>query len=355
MIIAAYNEEAVIERKLTETLDLDYPSIDIQIIVAADGSDDATAEIARRFAYRGVEVLHRHERLGKMAALERAVPFARGDLLVFSDANNTYRADTLREIARPFTDPTVGAVTGRKTVRADDGLGYSEGLYWRYESAIRRWETRLGVCTGVNGELLALRRELFTQAPADIINDDAWLAHGVIRRGYRVVYAPDAVSVEDVSATATDEVKRRSRMVAGQWQLLARAHRVLQWRRPVVAWQIMSHKLLRPLVPFGMMAAVGANIASVTGPGQGSGWAGIWALASPWNWVLLAAQAAFYTVAAAGPRLGGRMARLAYVPRFLVDSNIAALRGLGGFLRRQQGPTWERVARRDEHERTLAR
>jgi cellulose synthase/poly-beta-1,6-N-acetylglucosamine synthase-like glycosyltransferase len=209
LIIAAYNEEAVLAAKLRDTLTLHYPADLLQVMVAADGSDDATAAIAASFAPR-VEVLHRPERAGKMAAINRAMEQARGEVVVFSDANNRYLPDALREMARPFADPRVGAVTGRKTVAAEDGLGYSEGLYWRYESKIRTWETRLGCCVGVNGEIFAIRRSLFRPAPPGVVNDDAWMAMEVIKAGLDVVYNPRAVSVERVSPTAADEARRRA-------------------------------------------------------------------------------------------------------------------------------------------------
>jgi cellulose synthase/poly-beta-1,6-N-acetylglucosamine synthase-like glycosyltransferase len=343
VIVAAYDEQDVIAAKIEETLALDYP--DLEVIVAADGSSDRTVEIAESFAPRGVVVLHRPERLGKMAALERAVAVAHGDLLVFSDANNHYGPDALRALASRFVDPDVGAVIGRKTVLGDDGLGYSEGLYWRYEAAIRRWETRAGSCTGVNGEIIALRRHLFEPAPPDIVNDDAYMGQRVLCRGHRVAYAHDAVSSEPVSATAADEVARRTRMVAGQYRQLVRLGD-LPWRRPFVLWQLVSHKLLRPLVPFAMIVALGAAFAALIAPGTGSGLTGVLTLAHPWNWIAVAAQVAFYGLAAAGHRLDGVAGRIAYVPRFLVDSNLAALRGFWRFLRGGQAAAWEKVARR---------
>jgi cellulose synthase/poly-beta-1,6-N-acetylglucosamine synthase-like glycosyltransferase len=345
LIIAAYDEEAVLEGKLRETLGLDYPADRLQVIVAADGSTDGTADIARSFAPR-VELVHRPERAGKMAAINRAMEHARGEVVVFSDANNRYLPDALREMARPLADPAVGAVTGRKTVAAEDGLGYSEGLYWRYESKIRSWETRLGCCVGVNGEIFAIRRALFRPAPPGVVNDDAWMAQEVIRAGGNVVYNEKAVSVERVSPTAADEAKRRARIVAGQYQMLGRPGE-WPWRRPVVLWEMVSHKVLRPLVPFGMIAAAAAATAALFRPGAGSGAAGLVYLARPWNWVAAGGQAAFYALAAVGHRLGGPIGKVAYVPRFLVDSNAAALRGLARHLRGGQSANWERVGRRE--------
>lgn len=338
LVIAAFNEESVIEQKLADTLQLDYPSHLLQVIVAADGSDDATPEIVRTFGDEGVELVHRPERAGKMAALERAMEWATGDIIVFSDANNSLSSDALRQLAIPYGDPEVGAVTGRKTVTSDDGLGYSEGTYWRYEAHLRSMETRLGCTVAVNGEIFSIRRSLFVNAPPGTINDDAWMALGVIRAGYRVVYRPQAVSTERVSSRLGEEVERRSRMVAGQYQMLRRAR--LPWRRPLVLWMFVSHKMLRPLVPFGMIGAAAASVLSVIAPGSGA-----LSLGQPWNWVSLGANAAFYGLAAIGPRVTGLLGKAAYVPTFLAASNAAALKGLWRHLTGGQSAVWKSASR----------
>jgi cellulose synthase/poly-beta-1,6-N-acetylglucosamine synthase-like glycosyltransferase len=348
LVIAAFNEEAVIGAKLRQSLDLDYPADRLQIIVAADGSDDRTVQIASSFADRDVVVLHRPERAGKLAAITRAVEVATGDVVVFSDANNRYEPQALREMAAPFADPGVGAVSGRKVVVDDDALGYSEGLYWRYESLIKRWETRFGTTVGVNGEIIAVRRELFATAPPGVINDDTWLARLVLRGGHRIAYAEQAISIERVSANAAAEQARRSRMVAGQLQVLLKARTELPWRRPVVTWQLFSHKLLRPLVPIWMLIALGATLASLVWPGSGSGAAAVLTLAHPWNWAAAAAQAVFYLLAALGGRVSGILGKVTYLPRFLWDSNVAAVQGMARLLSGRQTVLWERVARREE-------
>jgi cellulose synthase/poly-beta-1,6-N-acetylglucosamine synthase-like glycosyltransferase len=348
VVIAAFNEAAVIAEKLTQTLALGYPAERLQVIVAADGSDDDTVAIAHGFADRGVLVLHRPERAGKLAAITRAVEHATGDVIVFSDANNSYQAGALHAMAAPFADPSVGVVSGRKMVLDDDGLGYSEGLYWRYESMIKEWETRLGCCVGVNGEITAIRRMLFVAPPAGIINDDSWMARMVMRLGYRIVYAKGAISVERVSASPADEIERRSRMVAGQFQTWGRLGRELPWKRPIVTWQLFSHKLLRPIVPLWMATAAGAGIVSLFLPGGGSGLAAPATLAAPWNWIVFSGQIVFYGLAFAGHRLTGRIGKIAFVPRFLVNANWAALQGLKRHLSGKQTPLWDKVARRED-------
>lgn len=338
LIIAAHNEEAVIGDQLRRIAALEYPREMLQVIVAADGSDDATPEIVRRFP--GVELVHRPERAGKMAAIERAAEWATGDVIVMSDANNALRADALGLLVAPFQDPTVGAVTGRKVVSGPGGLGFGESLYWRYEAHIRRMETRIGCTVGVNGEIFAIRREAFSPAPAGTINDDQWLAHRTILSGWDVIFQPEAVSEETVSATAAEEAERRSRMVAGQFQVFTGLHRQIPWRRPVVAWMLLSHKVFRPLVPVAMIGALLASVAAIAFGAPG----GIWQLGAPWGAITLGLQAGFYAAALFGdhlPRLGG----FGYLPRFLVIQNLASLRGLWRHLRGAQSATWTRARR----------
>jgi cellulose synthase/poly-beta-1,6-N-acetylglucosamine synthase-like glycosyltransferase len=346
-VIAAYNEEAVIATKIEESLALDYPPEHLEIIVAAEGSNDSTPAIAESYADRGVRALWHPERRGKMAALNRATAAATGDVVVFSDANCRYRPDALRHMAGPFADASVGVVTGHKTVLADDGLGYSEGLYWRYESVIRKAETRLGCSLGVNGEIFAVRRSLFSPAPAWVVNDDAWIAMEVIRAGYRVVYNERAVSMEKVSATAAEESERRTRIIAGHLRQYSRSSSY-PWRRPVVMWQLVSHKLLRPVVPFGMAGALLASTLAVVFPPAGSGIGGVLGLAPPFGAATFGLQAGFYALAAVGDHLGRAIGRIAYLPKFLVDSNLAQIRGVIRHLRGGQSPVWTMADRSAE-------
>jgi len=223
LLIAAYNEEEVISRKLRNSLLIDYPSDKLQILVAADGSDDRTAHIVETYYDHGIELSYNRPRDGKMSAINRAITKARGDIVVFSDANNFYEPETIRELIKEFRDPSVGAVTGTKTISNAMGCWGIRGMYWKYESFIRRQETRLGNCTGVVGEVLAVRRELYEPPPDYIINDDFYMAVNLIRRGYRVVYAPQARSIERISPSVKDEVTRRTRIIAGRYQALAHA------------------------------------------------------------------------------------------------------------------------------------
>ncbi len=350
LIIAAYNEQAVIGGKLDNTLASGYPEERLQIIVAADGSDDQTVPIVQGYADRGVALSYSPERLGKSAAINRAMSMAKGEVIIFSDANNHYEHQTLTRLVQPFTDPGVGAVSGAKVIRSEDGqLGEAEGAYWKYESFIKRQETRLGSCTAVAGEILAVRRGLVAPIPDRVINDDFYLAMHVLRRGFRIVYEPGARSVERGSLTERDEAMRRARIVAGRYQAMRMSPRCLPWWRPVVVWQVLSHKFARPLVPIFMIGALVANLVAVAAPPR-TGDDGFWRLVEPYNWIALGLQGLFYMTALLGTFVKGRgvFARIVYIPSFLVRSNLAALIGLFRFVSGRQTPIWQRVDRQEE-------
>jgi poly-beta-1,6-N-acetyl-D-glucosamine synthase len=333
LIVVAYNEETVIAERLRNCLELDYPSERLELIVAADGSDDATAEIARSFD--GVKVLYQPERRGKLHAMNRGAAAARGQVLVFSDANNRYGRDALRELVAPFADPTVGVVSGRKAI--DDGTGraldQAEGLYWRYESRVKEWETRSGSVTAVAGEIIAFRREAFPEVPIGTVIDDFSQALLAAAAGWRLVYAPGAVSLEVASATIGGEATRRARIVSGRGQALARFFPLVVRRNPRFAFQVVSHKVLRPLVPWALVAAAVSSAAA--------------ARRRRWARVALAAEGAFYGTAVAGlvSERSGRRSRLLYLPYWFCRMNVATLVGLADLVRGRQNPLWGKVRR----------
>ena len=344
-VIAAHNEEAVIAKKLENTLACDYPPERLQVLVASEGSSDRTPDIVAEFLNRGVEQSFRPERRGKVTAINGAMEHVRGEVVVFSDANNFYEPTALRRLVAAFADPEVGATTGAKTVRRDGSAVDSEGLYWRYESFIKRKETRLGSCIGAAGEIFAVRRSLIEPIPAEVINDDFYLAMRVVCRGHRVVYVPDARSWEPASPSLAEERVRRARIVAGRFQICGMAASVFPWRRPVLLWQLFSHKLARPLIPWAMLTAFAANVVAWSRPpAPGSGWL---QLESPLAVSLLAGQALFYVVAVVGWRVvpQGRLSKLFVLPAFVASSNAAAISGLVGYVTGRQTAVWRRVSR----------
>jgi poly-beta-1,6-N-acetyl-D-glucosamine synthase len=351
MLIAAYNEEKVIGAKLQNCLELDYPRDKLQIIVAVDGLEDKTADVVRAFADQGVELSFSPDRNGKVAAINRAIQQARHEIVVFSDANNHYPKDAIRELVKPFSDPSVGAVSGSKVVGVHEDslhLGQAEGLYWKYESLIKKRESMLGCCIGVAGEQLAIRKDLFIAAPVKIINDDFYIALQIIKQGFNVVYAPAAKSYEAVSASQQDELIRRSRIVAGRYQVMGLSLPLLPFRRPVVVWQIVSHKYMRPLVPFLMIFALLSNVLAVFSAATTQVNTHPWlTLQPPAGTIILALQVVFYLLAVFGANLKskGFLGKMLYLPTFLIASNYAALLGLVRYLAGKQTAVWKKVAR----------
>jgi poly-beta-1,6-N-acetyl-D-glucosamine synthase len=321
VVIAAYNEERVIAQKLENTLALDYPAGRLQVIVAAHGSSDSTADLARRFEARGVTVLHDPVRRGKTAALNRAVAAATSEIVVFSDANNHFNADALQHLVRHFADPQVGGVCGLKQIYAstDRESAVGDGLYWKYESAIKIAESRLGSITTADGEIFAIRRALYRTLDKSLINDDTAITFELVRNRYRVLYEPAARSYEHASIRIEDDFNVKVRMVSGGFQTLSRYRSFLIPPRRAFAWAFLSHKVLRWLAPEFLVLMLVCSTLLVT---------------QPLFQVLLLAQAGFYALAWLGwrRRALGVMPIAIYVPFYFCAMNLAALFGLYRYL-----------------------
>jgi len=347
LLISAYNEEKVIEEKILNSLAINYPKTKFEILITSDGSDDGTPEIVKKFESKGVRLLHQPERRGKMAAINRSIPETTGEIIVFSDANNMYDPEAVRHLITPFIDPKVGGTNGAKYILEGDGaLGEAEGLYWRYESQIKKLETQLVSSTAVAGEIFAIRRELFERPPDNIINDDFYMAMRLIKRGFNIHYAEQAKSYERVSPTAQDEVKKRARINAGRYQAVFASGKLLPFTRPLITWQVVSHKYFRLLVPFAMLGAFISNLILVIlySSVATSGFMTVSMAA-----VLLLIQGIFYLSALIYPfiRKGTILANVLYLPTFLINSNFASLIGALRYFSNQQSTKWERVSRRE--------
>jgi cellulose synthase/poly-beta-1,6-N-acetylglucosamine synthase-like glycosyltransferase len=336
LLIAAYDEEAVIEAKLRNALSLDYPRSKLDILVVTDGSSDATYAIARRFAPQGVRVEHQDERRGKLHAIQRVLPLAAGDIIVCTDANALLNPESLRMMMRHFGDPDVGCVAGEKRIQAGEkDVSAGEGLYWRYESFLKRLDSRMGAVMGAAGELLAFRRACYETLPPDTILEDFVLSMRLIQHGFRVVYEPEAYAIEAASGSIRDEFKRKARIVAGGWQAAFRLRGLLLPTRPLVTFQFVSHRLLRwMVVPFLLPVLFGVNAVLA--------WQGLGLYR-----VLFWLQGAFYLAAAYGAlaQLGARRSRWYYLPFYFVFANVAALAGAWRFWTGRQAVTWEKARR----------
>jgi len=288
LLVAAYNEAAVIADKIRNSVALEYPPEKLEIVVASDGSEDATAEIVRSFAAesRGrVRLLNYPQNRGKMAVLNDAIRELRGDIVAFSDATSMLAADSLRILVQCFSDPRVGAASGiYRLLKKDQAqLGSQEDIYWKYETFLKLQEARLGAFTGAHGSLYAIRRALYPFPCENTINDDFTIPMRILERGYRVAYEPAAVAFEE--AQEMEGFSRRVRITAGNVEQLREIKGLLWPPRPFVLFCLLSHKTGRLLVPVFMLIALATNVAL---SGQ-----------SPYNW-LLVGQALFYGLAVLG-------------------------------------------------------
>jgi cellulose synthase/poly-beta-1,6-N-acetylglucosamine synthase-like glycosyltransferase len=263
LIITAFNEEKDIRRKLENALALDFPRDRFEIIVASDGSNDRTDDIVREYATRGVVLYAPGERLGKTEMQNRAVRIAHGEILVFSDATTQYERSALRMIVRNFADPAVGAVSGRFKY-LDPGatqIGRGTGAFWDYESFIKMRQTKIGTITGCSGCIYALRRVLFMPLPPDIISDLVEPL-AILEKGYRIVYEPEALAYERSFQTSAEEFGMRVRVITRGMHGLVYMRRLLNpFRYGFVAFQLISHKVLRWLVPLFAVALYVVNLA----------------------------------------------------------------------------------------------
>lgn len=334
LVIAAYNEERVIAQKLENSLALDYPRDRFEIIVVSDGANDRTPEIVAQYADRGVVSLHRPERGGKTAALNRAVAAARGDILVFSDANNDFNPDAIRRLVRHFADASVGGVTGLKQIKpaADRHASAGDGLYWRYESAIKQAESDLGSITGADGEIFAMRKSLYRTIDPRVINDDAELTFSLVGQGYRVLYETAAQSFEYASISITDDFFVKVRMVAGGYQTVARHWRAFLPPRTRFGAMFLVHKVLRWTMPiFLVLVFIASALLAHT----------------RFFAIVFALQCAFYALAFIGWHLHrrGTLPMWIYIPFYFTSMNVAAFLGLLRFLKGSQTTAWRKAAR----------
>jgi len=250
LVIAAYNEEQVLHEKLQNSLALQYPQERLEIVVASDGSTDATNMIVKAYAHKGVVLHEVVPRGGKARALGMVVPQVRGEIVVLSDANTMYQPDALQKLVRNFADPTVGAVSGDvQLVDAAPSHSRSEGLYYRYERWLQGVESELGSIIGADGAMYALRRSLFQPPSVGLVLDDFVTSMNVARAGYRVVYEPEAVATEQGTLSSQEEFRRKVRIVSGGMQALRRGEGLPRLQQPLLLFCYVSHKLLRWFVP----------------------------------------------------------------------------------------------------------
>jgi biofilm PGA synthesis N-glycosyltransferase PgaC len=342
-ITAAFNEEAYIEDKIRNILQFDYPASKLHILFVTDGSDDSTLDKIQGFPYPEEAVVHwehRPERRGKIAAVDRIMPLVKTPIVIYSDANAYVNAKAIRNIVRHYEDPQVGGVAGEKRIymnpESEKAAASGEGIYWRYESALKRLDYQLYSCIGAAGELFSLRTELYHPVHKDSIIEDFMLSMNVNRKGYKMAYEPDAYASETSSATVEEELKRKIRIAAGGYQSFFRLLDLLNpFRYGVLSFQYFSHRVMRWIIaPLALVLLLVSNV-----------WLAFEGIPA-YQW-LLAAHLLFYLLALIGHLIRNQKIRLKlfFIPYYFTITNICQIRGGIRYFSGQQSVVWEKSKR----------
>ncbi len=326
LLLAAHNEAQVIRQKIQQCLTLDYPKEKLEILVGTDGCTDATDEVLAGISSDQLRKIRFAQRVGKPTVLNHLASLSGGEILVFVDARQRLHPQAVRRLAENFRDPAVGAVGGELKLLPQEGASATQGLglYWRYETWIRKMESAVGSTLGASGALWALRRKLYRPLHPQTILDDLALPLAVVEQGYRVAFEPNALAFDWITSRADEEFKRKVRTLAGNYPLFFRYARLLTPPSPI-AWQFWSHKVFRTFVPFWMLTAWAASAAL-----PGTVYTTLWAL-----------QTLFYALALLGwMEAFGRIPRAAYLFCLL---HVSAVMGLVRFLIGGQPVTWEKA------------
>lgn len=342
LFVTAYNEKDYVDQKVENSLQLDYPNEKIQYLWVTDGSDDGTPDILRQ--YKNTEVYHLPERRGKMHAMNRGMQFVRAPLVIFSDTNTLLNKNAIREIVAAFSNPKVGCVAGEKRIienETDAAAAAGEGLYWRFESWVKKLDAELNSAVGAVGELFAIRRELFEEVEIDTVLDDFIVSLRIAQKGYKIAYTPNAYAEETASLNVQEELKRKIRIAAGGIQSLFRLAALLNpLKYGLLSWQYFSHKVLRwTLAPVSLFLLFVFNgvIVAVNN---------LWLVAGFYS-LFFYFQVLCYLLALIGWFFENRRLRFKtlFVPYYFVSINYASVRGIFRYLRGRQPAGWEKSKR----------
>lgn len=337
LVIPCFNEADILDDKVANCRNLDYPAGKLEIVFITDGSTDNSVEVLSK--YDDVRVLHDDRRGGKTAAENRAMKNISSEIVVFTDANTVLNREVIKNIVRHFADEKTGCVSGEKRVLVDekDTATAGEGIYWKYESFLKRLDSELYSAVGAAGELVAFRSERYRDMPEDTLLDDFIQSMEIAADGYKIVYEPEAYAMETGSASIKDEWTRKVRISAGGWQSVKRLwNKITPFKRPVLYFQYLSHRVLRWVVtPFLLILMFFVNLALIF-----SG--------NPVYQVLFALQVLFYISALAGWYLENKKTRLKilFVPYYFCMMNLAVIYGFKRFISGPQKGAWDKAKRK---------
>lgn len=342
LFVTAFNEKDFVEQKVGNSFSLNYPPDKVQYLWMTDGSDDGTPGCLSK--YKQVEVHHKDERRGKIHAMNRGIEFVNAPIIIFSDANTILGENSIREIVGCFANPEVGCVAGEKRIverEKDDAAGAGEGIYWKFESWVKKMDGQLNSAVGGVGELFAIRKGLYEEVENDTILDDFIISLRIAKRGYKIAYAPNAYAEETASVNVKEELKRKIRIAAGGIQTISRLKELLNpFRYGVLSWQYFSHKVLRwTLAPVSLFLFLAVNFFIVL-------LNKVW-LSGDFYSILLYCQLVCYVFALAGWYFEHKQLRnkLFFAPYYFVSINYASIRGIIRHFKGKQPVTWERSKR----------
>ncbi len=337
LVVPCFNEADILDDKVANCRSLDYPDDKLEIVFITDGSTDNSVEVLSK--YPDVRVLHDDRRGGKTAAENRAMKNVSSEIVVFTDANTVLNREVIKNIVRHFADEKTGCVSGEKRVLTDekDTATAGEGIYWKYESFLKRLDSELYSAVGAAGELVAFRSERYRDMPEDTLLDDFIQSMEIAADGYKIVYEPEAYAMETGSATIKDEWTRKVRISAGGWQSVKRlCNKITPFKQPVLYFQYLSHRVLRWVVtPFLLILMFLVNLALVF-----SG--------NPLYQLIFALQVLFYLSALAGWYLENKKTRLKilFVPYYFCMMNLAVIYGFKRFISGPQKGAWDKAKRK---------
>lgn len=329
IFIPAYNEEPVIEKKIRNTLELDYPKDKIEIVVASDGSHDKTVEIAKLYSDK-IQIMAYAVREGKTGLINKTIPKLKGEIIIFSDASAMLAVNALKELIAPFKDPEIGSVSGFYILRdaTSTSRAEGEGFYWHYETFLKTNESKFYSILGAHGALYALKKSLFRTLPPNAINDDYILPMCGVQQKKRAVYEPKAIAVEEGTTSVRGEMKRRIRISVGNFQQLVLLRGLLNPFRGRIAFEFLSHKFLRSFSFLFIIILFFSNIfIPITG-----------------FRIFFLFQILFYLLGLGGAIFfkNKKMPVIITVPFYLVIINYAAFIGLFKYISHTQKVTWEK-------------
>jgi cellulose synthase/poly-beta-1,6-N-acetylglucosamine synthase-like glycosyltransferase len=341
LFIAAYNERDYVQDKMQNSYELEYPKEKLNIVWVTDGSDDGTQELLKD--YQNTTVHHLDARNGKIGAMNRGMDFVKTPIVIFSDANTMLGKESVRRIVNQFANKTVGCVSGEKRIinkESDVASGAGEGLYWKYESTLKKWDAELYSVVGAAGELFAIRTSLYRHVEKDTLLDDFVISLRVAQDGYTIQYDPEAYAIETASANVKEELKRKIRIAAGGIQSIVRLRSLLNiFKYGTLSFQYISHRVLRwTITPLCLILLIPVSAVLAYNDGYFG-----YHLYS----ILFLLQLLFYIAALTGWFLENRSTRIKilFVPYYFFIMNLSVVLGFFRYMKKSQSVNWERAKR----------